>query len=136
MARVTVEDCVEIIPNRFELIMCAAQRARDISLGSPLFIERDNDKNTVVSLREIADKQVSQGELQEGVVRRFQKSNTQEDEIDLQSDDNASDALDNIDEDELLAAMKGILGSETFEDKDVEPSKAAIKDEEPEGDEE
>jgi len=55
MARITVEDCVERIPNRFELVMLAAQRARDISAGAPLTVERDNDKNPVVALREIAE---------------------------------------------------------------------------------
>ena len=55
MARITVEDCVTRVPNRFELVMMAAQRARDISAGAPLSIERDNDKNPVVALREIAD---------------------------------------------------------------------------------
>jgi DNA-directed RNA polymerase subunit omega len=55
MARITVEDCVTKIPNRFELVMLAAQRARDVSAGAPLTIERDNDKNPVVALREIAE---------------------------------------------------------------------------------
>ncbi len=55
MARITVEDCVTRIPNRFELVMLAAQRARDVSAGAPLTVERDNDKNPVVALREIAD---------------------------------------------------------------------------------
>ena len=55
MARITVEDCVTRVPNRFELVMLAAQRARDISAGAPLSIERDNDKNPVVALREIAE---------------------------------------------------------------------------------
>lgn len=55
MARITVEDCVTKIPNRFELVMLAAQRARDISAGAPLTVERDNDKNPVIALREIAD---------------------------------------------------------------------------------
>src|SRR5688572_2283702 len=55
MARITVEDCVTRVPNRFELVMLSAQRARDISAGAPLSIERDNDKNPVVALREIAD---------------------------------------------------------------------------------
>ena len=55
MARITVEDCVTRIPNRFELVMLAAQRARDMSAGAPLTVERDNDKNPVVALREIAD---------------------------------------------------------------------------------
>ncbi len=55
MARVTVEDCVERIPNRFDLVMLAAQRSRDVSAGSPLTVDRDNDKNPVIALREIAD---------------------------------------------------------------------------------
>jgi DNA-directed RNA polymerase subunit omega len=58
MARITVEDCVTKIPNRFELVMLAAQRARDVSAGAPLTVERDNDKNPVVALREIADSTV------------------------------------------------------------------------------
>ena len=56
MARVTVEDCVDKVPNRFELVMLAAHRAREIAAGSPLTVDRDNDKNPVVALREIADK--------------------------------------------------------------------------------
>ena len=55
MARVTVEDCVDKVPNRFELVMLAAHRAREISAGSPVTVSRDNDKNPVVSLREIAE---------------------------------------------------------------------------------
>ncbi len=117
MARVTVEDCIEQIPNRFELVLAATQRARDIDLGSPLYIQRDNDKNTVVALREIADKHIKHSELQEGIVRRFQKSNTQEDDINMSSDDNSLDAMDSIDEDELLLAMKNVLGADAFEDK-------------------
>jgi DNA-directed RNA polymerase subunit omega len=56
MARVTVEDCVTLVPNRFELVMMAAQRAREIHGGKEMLVERDNDKNPVVALREIAEK--------------------------------------------------------------------------------
>ena len=63
MARVTVEDCVERIPNRFELVMLAAKRSREISSGSSLTVERDNDKNPVVALREIADETVPLDDL-------------------------------------------------------------------------
>ncbi len=73
MARVTVEDCIEIIPNRYELVMLAAQRARDIAAGAVLTIERDNDKNPVISLREIAQKSVDPEELNESLIRGFQK---------------------------------------------------------------
>ena len=72
MARVTVEDCVDKIPNRFHLVMMAAQRARDISAGAPLTIERDDDKNPVVSLREIAEMSVSMEELSEELVKSLQ----------------------------------------------------------------
>lgn len=73
MARVTVEDCVELIPNRFELVMVASQRAKDIAAGSAITLPRDNDKNTVVSLREIADETVSIEELQQSLVIGLQK---------------------------------------------------------------
>lgn len=68
MARVTVEDCVEIIPNRFELVVAAAQRAKQISAGAPLTVDRDNDKDSVVSLREIAEKTVNKEALFEEVI--------------------------------------------------------------------
>lgn len=73
MARVTVEDCVDKIPNRYELLMVAAQRAKDISSGSPLTVDRDNDKNSVVALREIAEETVSIEELQRSLVMGLQK---------------------------------------------------------------
>lgn len=72
MARVTVEDCVVKIPNRFELVMKAAQRARNISSGAEVTVERDNDKNPVVALREIADETVSLEELEEQLVKGLQ----------------------------------------------------------------
>lgn len=73
MARVTVEDCVEVVPNRFDLVLLAAQRARGISAGEPLTIDRDRDKNPVVSLREIAGSTVSLDDLREGVVQNYQR---------------------------------------------------------------
>lgn len=73
MARVTVEDCIEKIPNRYELLMVAAQRAKDISAGSPITLPRDNDKNSVVSLREIAESTVNIEELQKSLVMGLQK---------------------------------------------------------------
>ena len=65
MARITVEDCILQIPNRFDLVLLAAHRARGIAAGEPLTVERDNDKNTVVALREIAEKSVDKEELAE-----------------------------------------------------------------------
>ncbi len=72
MARVTVEDCVDKVPNRFELVMLASHRAREISSGSPLTIDRDNDKNPVVSLREIAEETQSAEELRERMIESHQ----------------------------------------------------------------
>lgn len=74
MARVTVEDCILKIPNRFELVLLTAQRARDISAGAPLTVDRDNDKTTVVSLREIADATVAVDALRTAVVQGLQKT--------------------------------------------------------------
>ncbi len=73
MARVTVEDCIDKIPNRYELLMVAAQRAKDLSAGAPLTVARDNDKNSVVALREIAGETVSIEELQRSLVMGLQK---------------------------------------------------------------
>jgi len=73
MARVTVEDCVVKVPNRFQLVLLAAQRAREITSGAPLSLDRDDDKNPVVALREIADETIQLDHLQEVLVRGMQK---------------------------------------------------------------
>lgn len=73
MARVTVEDCVEKVPNRFELVLLAAQRSRDVSAGAEITIDRDNDKNPVVALREIAEETIDHAVLTESLVRSLQK---------------------------------------------------------------
>ena len=72
MARVTVEDCVDKVPNRFDLVMLASHRAREIATGSPLSIERDNDKNPVVALREIADETQQIDDLRERMIESSQ----------------------------------------------------------------
>src|SRR5579862_1270823 len=73
MARVTVEDCVVRVPNRFELVLVAAQRAREITAGATLTLDRDDDKNPVVALREIADDTVAIDRLQDSLIRGMQK---------------------------------------------------------------
>ena len=73
MARVTVEDCIEKVPNRFNLVLLAAHRARAISAGAPILVDRDNDKNPVVSLREIADDVVDAEELRETLIGTRQR---------------------------------------------------------------
>jgi DNA-directed RNA polymerase subunit omega len=73
MARVTVEDCVVKVPNRFELVLLAAQRAREIVSGVPMTVERDDDKNPVIALREIADETIALDHLRDSLVRGMQK---------------------------------------------------------------
>jgi DNA-directed RNA polymerase subunit omega len=73
MARVTVEDCVQRIPNRFELAMLAAQRAREVAAGAQITIDRDNDKNPVVALREIADETVVLANLTDSLITGLQR---------------------------------------------------------------
>lgn len=74
MARVTVEDCIVHIPNRFELLLLAAQRAKQISSGNPLTIDRDNDKDAVVALREIAEETIDREQLREDVIQSFYRN--------------------------------------------------------------
>ena len=80
MARVTVEDCIEKISNRFDLVLTAAQRARGISTGDPITVDRDNDKNPVVALREIADETISIDEVNEDLVKSLQRMKRREEE--------------------------------------------------------
>ena len=95
MARVTVEDCVDKVPNRFDLILFAAQRARQISSGADLTIDRDRDKNPVVALREIAETTVKPNELEESIVNSLQRVRIdEEDETEeLSSLSDAAEAL-------------------------------------------
>lgn len=107
MARVTVEDCVQVIQNRFELVLLAGQRARLISAGTPLTVERDRDKNPVVALREIAEQTVAPAELKEELIRgqqRFVESDESEEEaLALAA---AEEEGDGLTEEELLSALK------------------------------
>jgi len=85
MARVTVEDCVDKVPNRFDLVLSAAQRARQISSGAPLTVDRDNDKNAVVALREIADETINAGDMTEAVIHGMRQvvESDEPEEVDL-----------------------------------------------------
>ncbi len=85
MARVTVEDCVDKIPNRFELVLFSAHRARGMSAGSEILVERDNDKNPVIALREIADEKLEPDDLREQLVSSMQRQvDVDEPEADMQ----------------------------------------------------
>lgn len=145
MARVTVEDCILKIPNRFELVMVASQRAREIGSGAPLIVDRDNDKNPVVSLREIADTDLSLDGLREALVKNHQKvielEEEEEDIIDVMegesewaqvsnqaadseldaaglSEDDGEDAADDTD-DVSMDDLVGELGDEVLDDENV-----------------
>ena len=129
MARVTVEDCVDKVPNRFELILLAAHRARAISNGSAITIDPENDKNPVIALREVAERTVVPDDMREGLIHSIQK-NVEVDEPEagaapllpadrsrqtLGRDDQASDsAIDQItmSEEQLLRGMESLTPSE------------------------
>ncbi len=115
MARVTVEDCVDKVPNRFELVMLAAHRAREISAGAELTIDRDNDKNPVVSLREIAEETQSADALRERLI----ESNQTQIEVDEPEEDTMAmlmggqpdkPAEDDMSEEKLLRALMEAQG--------------------------
>ena len=126
MARVTVEDCVERIPNRFELVMLAAQRARDISAGAPITLERDNDKNPVVALREVADDTISTDKLSESLVRGHQRhagvDEPDEEVVDLMAGEEewlrqtTADAADGSDRDEGASLAEDPATDENADD--------------------
>ena len=81
MARVTVEDCIDKVPNRFELVLLAAHRARAIAVGSPIAVERENDKNSVVALREVAETSIALNDVRESLITSIQKNVVEPDEL-------------------------------------------------------
>jgi len=126
MARVTVEDCVDKVSNRFELVLLAAHRARAVSSGAPITVHRDNDKNPVVALREIADQTISPEDLKEDLIHSLQ-AHVEVDEPEpeaapalpsrpvnvLAPDDQFSDAIiDRITEEELLQGLARSIPAE------------------------
>jgi DNA-directed RNA polymerase subunit omega len=125
MARVTVEDCVIKVPNRFDLVMLASQRARDIASGAPETGARDNDKNPVIALREIADDTLKLGDLKEKLILGLQKEKPQDD---LEEDTEALDALK--EESAILATVESLQAAaretkENREEADAEDAAAA-----------
>lgn len=108
MARVTVEDCVEKVQNRFDLVLLAAHRARVLSSGAPLEVDRDNDKNPVVALREIADAALVPDILDEDLVQSLQKHVETEDAEDAEAAPEKADApeFDTMSEDDYLKAIQ------------------------------
>lgn len=133
MARVTVEDCIDKVDNRFELVLLAGHRARQISQGAHITVPRDNDKNPVVALREIADETLSPGDLKEDLIHSLQK-HVEVDEPEApavpatpeivdqtavaadagEDDDNIS--FDRMSEEDLLAGIEGLVPPEKNDD--------------------
>ena len=113
MARVTVEDCILKVPNRFELVMVAAQRARRIGTGAALTIDRDNDKNPVVSLREIADETIIVEDLKEDLVKSHQRVFAAEDDK-----DDVIEEMQGEEEWNTLVSQANQAGSDDAEDFD------------------
>jgi DNA-directed RNA polymerase subunit omega len=134
MARVTVEDCIDKVENRFDLVLLASHRARMVSAGSPITVERDNDKNPVVALREIADTTVQPQDLKEELIHSLQKY-TEVDEPEPETvpliagtaaagrdADDAEVPMDRMTEEELLAGLQGLVPPEqTPEDEGEGP---------------
>ena len=125
MARVTVEDCVQKVPNRFELVLLAAQRAREISSGAPLTIDRDNDKDPVVALREIADGTITPEELRESRIRSMQRyverDEPEEDELSLEFAGRQLSAVhEELTADNLQKVFSDIVGDEVEQEMNID----------------
>jgi DNA-directed RNA polymerase subunit omega len=133
MARVTVEDCIDKVDNRFELVLLAAHRARMVSSGSQITIDRDNDKNPVVALREIADETLSPDDLKEDLIHSLQKhvevdepepdpasllagGGTASASGDEEEDQPEAVTFDQMSEEELLAGIEGLVPPEKSDD--------------------
>ena len=126
MARVTVEDCIDKVENRFELVLVAAHRAREVSGGAPITIDRDNDKNPVVALREIADETIMPGDVREDLIHSMQKF-VEVDEPDEEAvpmmpsgamgGEDSEDTGDRMSEEDLLKGLESLLASEGERDR-------------------
>ncbi|WCJ63304.1 DNA-directed RNA polymerase subunit omega [Agrobacterium tumefaciens] len=128
MARVTVEDCIDKVDNRFELVLLASHRARQISQGSSITVDRDNDKNPVVALREIADETLSPDDLKEDLIHSLQKhvevDEPEPDPVTLaaasadgeEDDQPETVTFDQMSEEELLAGIEGLVPPEKNDD--------------------
>lgn len=132
MARVTVEDCIDKVENRFELVLLASHRARQISQGGQITIARDNDKNPVVALREIADQTLSPGDLKEDLIHSLQKhvevdepepdpekfiqAGEAPEEAVVEDDQPETVSFASMSEEELLAGIEGLVPPEKSDD--------------------
>ena len=119
MARVTVEDCIEKIPNRFDLVLTAAQRARNIQKGELLTIDRDDDKNPVIALREIAGETIDIDNIEDRIIQSMQRFNESEEEATVPDEASAT-----ADED-----MSNMIGLESMENLEVSGMQIGTGDE-------
>jgi DNA-directed RNA polymerase subunit omega len=127
MARVTVEDCIDKVENRFELVLLAAHRARIIASGAPLLVDRDNDKNPVVALREIADVKLTPGDLKEDLIGSLQKftevDEPEPDAVPLLTGEGGDDndvVFDRMSEEDLLRGLENLQAPEATAEVDDE----------------
>ena len=122
MARVTVEDCVQKVPNRFELVLLASQRARNLSRGEELTVDRDNDKNPVVALREIAEETIELGRIEQDLIRTLSRAPepepADEEVLDLIPTDQNIFGLQDVSAEEEVASLEEEL--ETLSPEDME----------------
>jgi DNA-directed RNA polymerase subunit omega len=131
MARVTVEDCIDKVENRFELVLLASHRARMISAGAEITVDRDNDKNPVVALREVADETISPQDLKEELIHSLQKF-TEVDEPEPEAvpliagtstaadSDDSNVPMDRMTEEQLLAGLQGLVPPEQTPEEEGE----------------
>ena len=131
MARVTVEDCIDKVENRFELVLLASHRARMISAGSEITVDRDNDKNPVVALREVADETISPQDLKEELIHSLQKF-IEVDEPEPEAvpliagtatgtdSDDTQVPMDRMTEEQLLAGLQGLVPPEATPEEEGE----------------
>ena len=130
MARVTVEDCIDKVPNRFDLVLTAAQRARNIQKGELLTIDRDDDKNTVIALREIADETIDFDQIEDRIIQSMQRLNESEEEVTVADDASATasgdmsnmiglDSMENLEDAGMQIGTGDELNATGFEDVDI-----------------
>ena len=130
MARVTVEDCIEKISNRFDLVLTAAQRARNIQKGELLTIDRDDDKNPVIALREIADETIDIQQIEDRIIQSMQRLNESEEEVTVpdepqqaanedMSDMIGLDSMENLENSGMQIGTGDELNATGFEDVDI-----------------
>jgi len=121
MARITVEDCIDKFPSRFELVLVASQRARNLHSGDATLIDKDNDKNTVIALREIAEESISVNEMKENLIEEFQTvtiSDEEDENLELETFTN------NLKDDESIDQNSPDTKNSDIEDKDIKEANA------------